>query len=578
VSLDKFDITEIGNYIVLNQINPERNSKTYQVKHKFTEEICVLKVVFADSKEDLIKLERTFKRLSLGIAKLHNNNIIKFKEFFITKIQNTDCFVLVSEFFKGQELDGFLMANGKAYSYKKLSKIFLSVCSAVDAAHKSKYLDDYGVESVGFPHGDITPKNILINKDLDLKLLDFKLSNRFTVSEEKLKYEKLSVVVPEQKNSQVISKSSDIFQLGYLLKYLFSSDKNYRTWKLEEKTEDEIYQKLDLDKTGKRGKAIASVIYSATRENPEERLQSVDQIVSSFEEKEAQKTKAGVSKLNKFVLLAAGLALLFTAGVFMQNYISKSTETEALSEVTRGVKPRVEAASNEAQAVGEYYALMIGNQDYSHLKKLSRPLQDLTRFESILTNNFSFKAENIIKKTNASRDDIYDGFEQVTKRVKKNDNLLIFYAGHGQVHDETGYWIPVEGQEGSRRNWISNTEIKHFLNSIVAQNVLIVSDACFGGSILRDINTYSPKKENISSKKSRIALTSGSVESVPDHSIFIDQLFWYMENTQDSLVYASNIFSEIREGILSNTTNDPGYGPIRDSGHQGGDFFFMKKD
>ncbi len=574
--LDKFDISEIGNYIVLNQINPERNSKTYQVKHKFTEELCVLKVVFADSQEDLLKLERTFKRLSLAIAKLHNPNIIKFKEFFITKIQDINCFVLVSEFFKGQELDGFLIKNGERFSYDQLSAIFLDVCSAVEAAHSSKFLDDYGVESTGFPHGDITPKNILINTDLKLKLLDFKLSNRFTVSDEKSEYEKLSVIVPEQKNSQVISKSSDIFQLGYLLKYLFSNDKNYRAWKLEEKSEKEIYDKLEPRKTNKKQKEIARIIHACTRENPEDRFNSVDQILSILNgNKDNIIVKSSSTK--KYSFIAASVALLLCAGFFISKNLLRSVPAQELSEASRGVKPTVQAEVASAEKVGDYYALMIGNEEYKNLKQLTRPIQDLTTFENILVSKYNFKQENIIKKTNASRDDMYDGFEQVTNRVKKNDNLLIFYAGHGQIHEETGYWIPVEGHESSRRDWISNVEIKHFLNSIIAQNVLVVSDACFGGSILRDINTYAPKKENISNKKSRIALTSGSVESVPDHSIFIDQLFWYMENTQDSMVYASNIFSEIREGILSNTTNDPGYGPIRDSGHQGGDFFFIKQ-
>ena len=62
-------------------------------------------------------------------------------------------------------------------------------------------------------------------------------------------------------------------------------------------------------------------------------------------------------------------------------------------------------------------------------------------------------------------------------------------------------------------------EIKKFLQSSVAQNVLLLSDACFGGSILRDVKDYSKKSRKISSKKSRIAMTSGSMESVPDHSV-----------------------------------------------------------
>jgi len=577
VNLDKLDIKEIGNYFVLNQINPERKSKSYKVKHKFTEELRVLKVVVAEVEADLKKIEQTFKRLSQGISKLHNPNMIKFKEFFISELGGQKCFVLVSEYFSGQELDGFLQNQGNSSSYEELKSIFLNVCSAVDAAHHTVFQDEHGVQIEGFPHGDITAKNILINNQYQLKLLDFKLSNRFTVSEEKSAYEKLSVIVPEQKNSKLISKRSDIFQLGYLLKYLFCTDRNYRTWKLEEKSESEILSQLDKSKTQGKEKRIARVIFDCTREKPSDRLGSVKDIVDRLKGESKRSPKVGPANYSKSLLAIAGSVMLLVLGWFAINFFQASDTSELISDNSRGVKPKVENPASSEVVIGDYYALMIANESYSHLKKLNRPIQDLNTFKKILTSNFGFKEDHIVQMTNATRDDIYDGFEKIERKLKAQDNLLIFYAGHGQIHEATGYWIPVEGDERSRRNWISNSEIKKFLNSIVARNVLVVSDACFGGSILRDINTYDPSKANISNKKSRIALTSGSLESVPDHSIFIDQLFWYMENTSDSLVYASNIFSEIREGILSNTTNDPGYGPIRDSGHQGGDFFFIKK-
>jgi len=568
---NNLNFSELGNYIVLAQINPERQSKTYKVKHKFSEEIFVMKVVVTNNPDEAKTLERTFKRLAQGITKLNNPHIVNFKEYFISDVEEKKCFVLVSEFFPGKELDHYLSDTEKAIDSDTRMGFFKGIASAVADAHKTSFADDYGVQIEGFPHGDITPRNIMMNDKHEIKLLDFKLSTRFTLSATKEAYDKQVGVIPEK----VISKSSDIFQLGYLLNYLFAVDNDYGNWNLQDKEIKDIVHNLDSRKARSNKKEIAQIIYKCTRTQPKDRYKSVDELIENIEGK---KEKKGVIKILKPKYLAACFAIL--AFAFSAYFISQNEITPDLSQQeakSRGVVPTTDKNETGIQGIGDYYALMIGNEKYNNLPPLSKPIGDVNRLEEILLDNYGFKKANIIKKLNASRDDIYDGFEQVVKKVKKNDNLIIFYAGHGQIHDETGYWIPVEGQEKSRRNWISNSEIKNFLNSIVALNVLVVSDACFGGSILRSISTPSSETSHISNKKTRIALTSGSLESVPDHSIFIEQLFWYLENTEDEVVYTSKIFAGIREGIVSNTINDPGYGPIRDSGHQGGDFFFLKQ-
>ncbi len=564
------NLKEVGHYQILQYINPEGLSKTFKVKHKFTEEIFALKVVIAQDANDLQRLEQTFKRLARGMSKLDNPNLINFNEYFVTEIEGQKCFVLVSEFFVGSELQNFV-SKGEVdqLSYEKLENIFRSIALAVNDAHSMTYLDEHDVEVNGFPHGHITPANIMINKELELRLLDFKLTNRYTLSAQKNRNKSLA-------DELSISKTTDIFQLGHLLYYLLAKDKNYRDYTISQHSVEDISNNLDKSIVGKQLKKISQLIYDCIHKESESAITSVKQLLNRLD----GKVEIGASKrpsAAKYMIAAcaAALALVAISIPVMKSYFQHHPEELELSE-TRGAIIKGTPKASENVEIGEYYAFMVGNETYKHMKPLSKPKNDVNKFIDILITEYGFKPENIIKKFDATRDDLYDGFEQIESRVGKNDNLLIFYAGHGQLDHDKGYWIPVEGRENSRRDWISNTEIKNFLSYIVAKNVLVVSDACFGGSLLRSASTYKVDTKTISKKKSRIALTSGSLESVPDHSIFIDQLFWYLENNQDTLVYTSNIFAGIREGIVSNTTTDPGYGPIRDAGHQGGDFFFVK--
>ncbi len=568
------ELNHIGNYEILLQLNPERNSRTYKVKHKFTNEILALKLVFTDDQKYIDELDSTFKKLSKGFSRLKSPYIANFKEYFVTEVEGEQCFAIVIDFFPGKELSSVLLAENSDISKAQLYTIFDNISSAIEEAHGINIVDDHGISSTGFPHGDVMPNNILINDQNQTKLLDFKLSNRHTFSEEKLKSRKFTDVVPEQRESNVVSKSSDIFQLGFLLNFLFAENRAaYAEWQLEKRDKNEIKSFLRNDLAADEKNRIANAIFQCTRENPKDRINEIGDIIQLVNAPKKEKNNKAPGWY-KWAMAACFIGLLIPASMWVIN--QSKADKQSSENTTRGVI--VEGKKKEAAvSIGEYHALIISNNEYQHLPKLNRPIKDANRLEKILTEKYSFAPDNITRITNASRNDLYDGLEEVTNKVGEDDNLVVFYAGHGQLDGETGYWIPVEGREKTRRDWLSNAELKKYFNSILAKNVLLISDACFGGSILRDINTYDGSGDAISSKKSRIALTSGSLESVPDQSVFIDNIFWYLENNQDSLVFASQIYSGIREAVVSNTTTDPAYGPIRDAGHQGGDFFLLKK-
>ena len=160
---------------------------------------------------------------------------------------------------------------------------------------------------------------------------------------------------------------------------------------------------------------------------------------------------------------------------------------------------------------------------------------------------------------------------------------MIFYAGHG-VFDETlnrGYWLPRDARVDQKGSWISNNDIKDYISALETKQTLLISDACFSGSIFeynRDIEVVENKTlTKILNKNARIAITSGLDKPVPDESIFIAYLIKTLKENNSSFLKASDLFQSLEEAVLSNTENIPQYGVIKNAKHEGGEFIFFKK-
>ena len=210
---------------------------------------------------------------------------------------------------------------------------------------------------------------------------------------------------------------------------------------------------------------------------------------------------------------------------------------------------------------------------------LKDPIDDVEHIQHILEQEFTFEKENIKVIKNGSRSEIISGFEQLITATKEVDKLIILYAGHGKIDAaREGFWMPIDATNESVSNWISNEIIKKLLRDIPAQKILVISDACFSGSILRRRNPEVNYAQSIQ-KKTRMAITSGALESVPDHSVFIRYLAKYLQESEDNIITAAEIFAYLQEPVKANSPdqNDSSYGHIRESGHEGGDFYFVRK-
>lgn len=235
---------------------------------------------------------------------------------------------------------------------------------------------------------------------------------------------------------------------------------------------------------------------------------------------------------------------------------------------------------------GKYYALIIGISDYIDPEMTDldgHPVQDAERLTQLLTGKYTFEEKNVTVLKNPDRTKILRAFDNLNKTISADDNLLIFYAGHGFYDEETelGYWLPADAEKDFTANWIYNDVLVANLRRIKSKHSLLISDACFSGSIfktralLQDAPAAYQKKYELSSRK---AITSGVLKTVPNKSIFFKYLADRLESNNTKYLSASQLFQDIEIPVANNSPNTPQYGVIQGVGDEGGDFIFILKD
>lgn len=121
--------------------------------------------------------------------------------------------VAVCEYIEGQPLDE-LLSSGKAFPITALRRIISQLCNAVEHLHR------YGII-----HRDVTPKNIILDENLHLTLIDFDISRKFSGNREQdtTLYGTEGFAPPEQYGFRETGFTADIYALGVIMKLLLNS-------------------------------------------------------------------------------------------------------------------------------------------------------------------------------------------------------------------------------------------------------------------------------------------------------------------------------------------------------------------
>ncbi len=234
---------------------------------------------------------------------------------------------------------------------------------------------------------------------------------------------------------------------------------------------------------------------------------------------------------------------------------------------------------------GNYHALVIGNNNYRHFTRLKSAGGDAEEVAALLRKDYGYQT-TILK--DASRKQILDALSSLRRRLGKKDNLLIYYAGHGNLDRETGrgYWLPVDADADSPANWISTNDVSDALKAMAAKHVMVVADSCYGGTLTRSVNVTvkadgSEYLRRLAEKRTRVVLTSGGVEPVLDeggqgHSVFA-RAFLEALKKNTGILEGTRLFEELRRPVVVNAPQTPEYSDILYAGHEGGDFLFVRR-
>lgn len=232
----------------------------------------------------------------------------------------------------------------------------------------------------------------------------------------------------------------------------------------------------------------------------------------------------------------------------------------------------------------KYHALIIAVSDYGdyRITPLDEPVNDATKLKNVLNSEYTFEEENISFLNNPTRTEIIEAFDRLQSSIGEEDNLLIFYAGHG-IWDENlkqGFWLPSDSKIDSKVAWLSNATIRDYIGGINAKHTLLVADACFSGGIFKSREVFVQNRASLELAKlpSRKAITSGAMKTVPDKSVFIEYLLKRLEQNASTLLPTEQLFSSFKIAVMNNSQGQvPQYGDIQGAGDEGGDFVFVKR-
>ena len=167
-----------------------------------------------------------FKEEANIAVNLNHGNVVSIFDFGVERKQ----FFLVMEYVEGQNLRQILNHLKKENKYFSIDQIVYmgkEVAAGLDHAHRC--LDGTTGKPLNITHRDMSPQNIMVSFEGEVKIVDFGIAKKAESEIEATRAGtikgKFGYMSPEQADGQVVDLRTDIFSLGIVMWELLANDR-----------------------------------------------------------------------------------------------------------------------------------------------------------------------------------------------------------------------------------------------------------------------------------------------------------------------------------------------------------------
>ena len=244
------------------------------------ETTCVVSVSNADNVQQFEEQREKFKKEALRIRKLDNPHIVKVHDLF----EENGTTYYVMDFVEGENLSQRLKRTGKPMAERKVREIFLQLLDALKAVHDA-----------GMWHLDIKPANIMLDKNGNVKLIDFGASKQLNAQKggattsTAISY--TNGYAPREQMEQNYDKFgpwTDIYALGATLYNLLTNKRPPMPSDIDDDISEDKHNALPFPAT--TSTEMKKLVVRMMQTNRMKRPQSIDEIVIPAPTKTRKKT------------------------------------------------------------------------------------------------------------------------------------------------------------------------------------------------------------------------------------------------------------------------------------------------
>ena len=220
------DGTRFGQYVLLEKIATGGMAEVWKARMRGAEgfqKIVAIKKILPHLSDNQEFIGMFVDEAKLA-AQLNHNNIVHIYD--LDKVG--DSYYIAMEFVDGHDLKNILkQAHERSQPMTVEVALFITskIASALDYAHRKR---DFDEKDLSLVHRDVSPQNVLISEEGDIKLCDFgiaKAASKASHTQVGALKGKLQYMSPEQASGKSIDKRSDIFALGTVLFEMLTSRK-----------------------------------------------------------------------------------------------------------------------------------------------------------------------------------------------------------------------------------------------------------------------------------------------------------------------------------------------------------------